>query len=139
MANTYFISGHLDISEQDFDTHYKPHIDSALEEKAYFVVGDAVGADTIAQKYLFACCKTDPSIHKRVVIFHMFDKPRNNIGQFNTMGNFTDDESRDAAMTNSSTKDILYVRSAEESKKLYGKKYRANRISGTEKNRLRRG
>ena len=138
MTDIYFISGHIDISEQDFDIHYKPLINKALEEKAKFFVGDAKGIDTFAQRYLNEYSKTDSSICDRVLVFHMFDKPRNNMGSFKTVGGFKSDEDRDSNMTLNSTKDILYVRSAEESMKLYGKKYRQNRISGTEKNRLRR-
>lgn len=44
---------------------------------------------------------------------------------------------RDRVMTECSDYDILWVRSEEESKELYGAKYRA-RISATEMNRLRR-
>ncbi|KAK4902956.1 hypothetical protein LTR49_026974 [Elasticomyces elasticus] len=44
---------------------------------------------------------------------------------------------RDTRMTLRSDYDILYVRSDEESRKLYGDKYRA-RVSATEMNRLRR-
>lgn len=45
---------------------------------------------------------------------------------------------RDAAMTASSDYDILWVRSDEETKKLYGAKYRPGRVSGTQKNKDRR-
>ena len=44
---------------------------------------------------------------------------------------------RDAHMTLNSDYDILYVRSEEESRKLYAEKYRA-RVSATEYNRRRR-
>lgn len=45
---------------------------------------------------------------------------------------------RDAAMTAASDYDILWVRSDEETKTLYGAKYRAGRISGTQNNQNRR-
>lgn len=135
----YFISGHLDISDEVFSLHYKPSIDLAIkEEKSKFVMGDSVGADTMAQSYLAETAKSVPGLQERVTVFHMFDKPRNNVGNFATHGGFKDDESRDQAMTMFSTDDILWIRSPEESKKLYGKKFRPNRISGTEKNKLRR-
>jgi hypothetical protein len=117
MGEVYFISGHIDLSEQDFITHYKPLLDKAIEEKAMFIVGDAAGTDTMAQKYL-------SEYKERVLIFHMFDKVRNNVGGFKTIGGFKDDESRDKAMTLRSTKNILYIRSEGRSKKLYGKKYK---------------
>ena len=139
-AKVYFISGHLDgLSDEIFSLHYKPSIDLGIgEEKSQFVMGDSVGADTMAQHYLDEMAKSVPGLRDRVTVFHMFDKPRNNVGNFATHGGFKDDESRDRAMTMWSTDDILWIRSAEESKKLYGKKFRANRISGTEKNKLRR-
>ena len=46
-------------------------------------------------------------------------------------GSHTD---RDAVMTGESDYDILWVRPEEETTGLYGKKYRAGRVSGTQKN-----
>lgn len=45
---------------------------------------------------------------------------------------------RDAEMTKASDYDVLWVRPEEETKVLYGKKYRAGRVSGTQKNLERR-
>ena len=42
----YFISGHLSLTQDEFDTHYKALIDEALSHNSSFVVGDAKGADT---------------------------------------------------------------------------------------------
>jgi hypothetical protein len=129
--NTYFISGHLDLSPEAFNMYYKQEIDVAMKEGSHFIVGDAKGTDSMAQTYLRGC------EYKNVTIYHMFDKPRNNVG-FTNKGGFTNDLERDEAMTYNSTHDILWVRSVEESKKILGKKYKAGYISGTEKNRLRR-
>ena len=41
-------------------------------------------------------------------------------------------------MTEDSDRDIAWIRSEEETKKLYGKKYRPGRVSGTQKNIDRR-
>jgi hypothetical protein len=113
----YFISGHLSLTQDEFDTHYKSLIDEALSHNYSFVVGDAKGADTLAQKYLFG--KTD-----RVVVYHMFETPRYNAG-FPTEGGFQSDEERDIAMTNNSDSDIAWVRKGREK-------------SGTQKNLDRR-
>jgi len=129
MSKTYFISGHLELSEQEFDEHYKSKIDKALAEKASFVVGDAPGTDLMAQKYLLG--KTDD-----VTVYHMRKTPRNDMGFF-LRGKFKNDTDKDTAMTNASDKDIAWVRSEEEQKKLFGDKYR-KRVSGTEKNLWRR-
>jgi hypothetical protein len=113
----YFISGHLSLTQDEFDTYYKSLIDEALSHNHSFVVGDAKGADTLAQKYLFG--KTD-----RVVVYHMFETPRYNAG-FPTEGRFQSDEERDIAMTNNSDSDIAWVRKGREK-------------SGTQKNLDRR-
>ncbi|MBD2362960.1 hypothetical protein H6G36_17510 [Anabaena minutissima FACHB-250] len=112
-----FISGHLDLTEAEFDFHYRLKIDKALEENESFVVGDAQGADTLAQQYLLT--KT-----KSVIVYHMLTSPRNNVG-FSTRGGFKSDAERDEQMTLDSHKDIAWVRP--------GKKR-----SGTQKNIDRR-
>jgi hypothetical protein len=114
----YFISGHLDLLESEFEEHYQPRLDVALLESAAFVIGDARGADAMAQAYLAG--KTS-----NVTIYHMFAKPRHDIGHFAMRGGFTSDETRDAAMTEASTADIAWVRPGREK-------------SGTAKNLQRR-
>lgn len=118
MGRVHFISGHLDLSEAEFDTHYRPAIDLALARGDHFVVGDARGADLLAQRYLAAR-------EARVTVFHMFTSPRNNAGSFPTSGGFESDEARDEAMTGASTDDIGWVRPGRER-------------SGTAKNLARR-
>jgi hypothetical protein len=113
----YFISGHLSLTQDEFDIHYKPFIVEALCHNSSFVVGDAKGADTLAQNYLFG--KTD-----RIVVYHMFGSPRYNAG-FPTEGGFQSDEERDNAMTDNSDSDIAWVRKGREK-------------SGTQKNLDRR-
>lgn len=114
---THFISGHLSLSESEFEAHYRPAIDQALARGDAFVVGDARGADAMAQNYLFS--KTDA-----VVVYHLFVRPRHNAG-FRTVGSFTTDEERDRQMTADSDQDIAWVRPGRET-------------SGTQKNRDRR-
>lgn len=113
----HYISGHLDLTSAEFEEHYRPAIDAALGRGESFLVGDARGADAIAQNYLFD--KTEA-----VVVYHMFASPRNNAG-FPTFGGFTSDESRDAKLTADSDQDIAWVRPGREK-------------SGTQKNLDRR-
>lgn len=125
ILNTYFISGHRNITEEEFDFNYKPAIDFALYEtpKAKFVVGDYYGVDIMAQNYLVDVLGVDPN---RITVYHMFDSPRNKNEKITkTKGGFTSDEERDAAMTNASSKDIAFVRDN-------------TKISGTGSNILRR-
>ena len=114
---TYFISGHLDLTEEEFELHYRPRIDQAIEAGCSFVVGDARGADAMALDYLFG--KTE-----NVTVFHMFVEPRNNPG-FDTHGGFECDMERDEALTASSNEDIAWVKPGRQE-------------SGTAKNVLRR-
>ena len=124
----YFISGPLDLTQDEFNRHYQPLIDNALSGSS-FVIGDAKGADYLAQLYLFT--------NYDVTIYHMFDKPRHYIKGIK-IGGFKSDEERDAQMTKDSDADILYIRSPEEMKKRLGKKYNPSYINGTMKNKLRR-
>lgn len=124
--NTYFISGHLDINGDEFLDNYIVSILSAVREPgSSFVVGDARGTDTLAQHALVELM-TPQDLLERVRVFHMFDSPRNNPGSAPTVGGFTSDEERDAAMTAASTHDIAWVRPGREN-------------SGTARNLARRG
>ena len=101
---TYFVSGHLDLTLEEFRTHYVPRIAAALAEDSAFVVGDARGCDLMAQIFL------RDTRALRVQVFHMLDRPRNNVGGFPTVGGFATDGDRDAAMTGASDADIAWVR-----------------------------
>ena len=119
---TYFISGHLDLTREEFDEHYETRIREAVLERAFFVVGDAKGADSMAHSLLYQLLNNQSSNYVRV--FHMFEYPRNNF-QHSVVGGFESDEERDAAMTDSSDEDIAWVRPGKEK-------------SGTAKNLKRR-
>ncbi len=112
-----FISGHLDLTEQEFATHYVPDLQRHLAAGHSFVTGDAPGADTFAQKWL-------KERGANVTVFHMFTSPRFN-ADFATVGGFTSDKERDTAMTGASDTDVARVRPGKES-------------SGTAKNLKRR-
>lgn len=130
---TYFISGHTDLSYNEFISRYKDPIDQAIKNNGIFVIGDAPGVDTYSNSYL---CERNID-NNRVIIYHIGLKPKNNPGNFNTCGGFKNHEEKDATMTLTSDYDILYIRSIEEQKRIYGKEYK-HRISGTEKNLIRR-
>lgn len=121
MANpktiTNFVSGHLDLTLEEFEAYYRPTLDEALARGESFVVGDARGADLMIQNYLLGRTSA-------VAVYHMFTNPRNNTS-FNTVGGFESDEERDARMTADSDRDIAWVRPGREK-------------SGTQKNLDRR-
>lgn len=109
-----FISGHLDLTPEEFNEHYMEKIKSAILRGHSFIVGDARGADTLAQNYLalyaidFTC-------------YHMFESPRNFVDFLKTangsslIGGFTSDKERDEAMTLASDYDIAWVREGRKS------------------------
>ena len=123
--NTVFISGHRNITEEEFETHYAPAIEMEIENNPYtlFVIGDYYGCDIMAQNYLIDVLNYDP---QKITVYHMKESPRNiNPKITNTVGGFQTDEERDSAMTNNSYKDIAFVRNHTE-------------LSGTAQNILRR-
>jgi hypothetical protein len=121
---TYFVSGHRNITQEEFDNNYVPALQKALENKdAYFVIGDYYGVDIMAQNYLIDVLKVDP---RRITVYHMYKSPRNKHPKIqNTKGGFTSDSSRDSQMTRDSDLDIAFVRDPK-------------KISGTAENILRR-
>jgi len=118
MTTVAFVSGHLDLTSEEFEEHYVPKIRAAIQEGASFIVGDASGADTMAQRYLKA------ALYPHVTVYHMLTTPRNNAG-FPKVGGYLSDGDRDKAMTKASTTDIAWVRAGREK-------------SGTAKNLARR-
>jgi hypothetical protein len=113
-----FVSGHLDLTEEEFNKYYVPQIEAACARGCRFVVGDARGADLLFQRHAYA--------HElAVTVFHMFERPRHNVGEFAAIGGFDSDATRDAALTAASSLDIAWVRPGRER-------------SGTAKNLLRR-
>lgn len=123
--DTYFISGHRDITPEEFSLNYEETINAVLAQNpdCLFVVGDYYGTDIMAQNYLLDTLQINP---EHVFVYHMFDKPRNaNPKVVNFCGGYTSDEERDAAMTAVSTDDIAFVRDH-------------TKLSGTAQNILRR-
>jgi hypothetical protein len=118
----YFVSGHLDLTPEEFEQHYLPVLDRTLAEDgdASFVVGDAPGADRLVQLW----CR-ERGLWSRTTVFHMLTAPRHNVGPFSTQGGYAGDNSRDWAMTACTDRDIAWVRPGREK-------------SGTAKNLRRR-
>jgi hypothetical protein len=113
-----FVSGHLDLTDEEFALYYAGPVEQAAARGCRFIVGDARGADLLFQRHAHARGLT-------VVVFHMFERPRHNVGEFPTVGGFATDAARDEAMTAASTFDIAWIRSGREK-------------SGTAKNLKRR-
>lgn len=108
MSKIYFISGHRNITEEEFIQHYEPVLwDKINEPEVSFVVGDCRGVDDRAQRYLKAMGVRD------VTVYHMFEEPMHNSG-FNLKGGFNSDVERDYNMTLDSDEDICWVRKGSE-------------------------
>ena len=117
----YFISGHRNITDEEFMLHYSPRIYDALRDpKAQFVIGECDGVDSLAQKFLIGKIDND-----KVTIFHMGDNPKYYFGEWKLKGGYNTDIHRDSVMTNYSSVDIAWIRNWGEN-------------SGTEQNVLRR-
>lgn len=116
-----FVSGHLTLTQQEFDDHYKDKIDEALKQNHLIIVGDARGCDFMTQQYV-----ANQGHVNKLRVFHMFHSPRCLVegAQVCACG-FESDEQRDESMTAHSTYDIAWVRHGRET-------------SGTQKNLDRR-
>lgn len=109
MKKIYFISGHRDITEKEFNEWYVPVLSKIIQsnEDYHFVVGDCEGVDSMAQNWL----RDNLKCHAKVTVYHMFEKPRYLASMlFNTSGGYKDDISRDSAMTNVSNEDIAFIK-----------------------------
>lgn len=140
-----FISGHLDLTNIEFEKYYIDKINNAIINNHKFVIGNSRGADEMSLNYLLEK-KINP---ENITIFiFSYDKSRNHEEKYKKLGlktyksiNYKKPEDRDKDMTKLSTYDILYVRDPETTRKmieLQGKKYDPNFVSGTMKNLLRR-
>ena len=130
-----FISGHCNLTKNEFEQHYKPKLD--LLQSTPIVIGNAFGADLMSFEYLLT--KSYP-IHL-ITIYHFgtgapisFYKNTN----VKLVEGFTSYTKRDEAMTVASTEDCAWVRPKSETKLLLGKHYSEKRKSGTELNLIRR-
>ena len=121
---TFFISGHRDITEEEFKKNYVPAIRKAYANyEAKFIVGDYIGVDIMAQNYLLDNIKINP---RDITVCHMGNEPMNvNEKVINLIGGFNTDDERDSYMTNHSDEDIAFIRNGKVN-------------SGTEQNILRR-
>lgn len=160
-----FISGHIDLDRPTFTTNYASRLDAAIAAGDTFILSSSRGADTFALQHLLdaGVAKDRITVYLNT---HLPPKPlpkgtkdraakskANNanrrdptpgaIQHYEDLGVGVklvsgDHEKRDTVMTRESDYDVLWVRSEEETRAVYGRKWRPGRVSGTEKNRLRR-
>lgn len=106
---TFFISGHRDLTEEEFEQFYIPKINEVIDKyNADFVIGEYEGADIMAQNYLVDTLNYNLD---KIFVYHMGDKPRcSNPKIKNFISGFSDDIDRDTCMTIDSDEDIAFVR-----------------------------
>lgn len=107
----YFISGHRDLTQEEFNTYYKPKIDHVIanDQNYLFILGTSEGCDTIASKYL-------DSIEAWFKVFPYekeYYKPKNGTGYISN-NIFTSFDERDRYMTLISNFDIAWIRKGKE-------------------------
>lgn len=109
------ISGHLDLTSDEYDEHYSQKIYDAAMSGHSFVVGDARGTDCFAITQLKLIARHREEFKwNRLTIYHMYDSPRALMYSGNFVGGFQSDEERDSAMTAASDYDIAWVRPGRE-------------------------
>lgn len=114
----YFISGHRDLTKEEFDTYYIPLIDEIIRNDVFteFVVGDWEGCDTMFINFLLEQVDYPP-----VTIYHVEEEPRTKYGgesilnceNIYTIKLHTYDEC-DARMTSDSRFDVAWIRPGRE-------------------------
>ncbi|KAF2110853.1 hypothetical protein BDV96DRAFT_650466 [Lophiotrema nucula] len=138
-----FISGPIDASDEYFQEHYVPCIETAIQAGNTFVIGPVMGVDAMALQYLLDHNVPPGNITVYMAHFEYqnsshrahFEQTGVNVKEVGDLGTTTRD--RDAEMTAASTYDILRYRTEEEAKKLYGAGWWP-RVSNTEMNERRR-
>ncbi|KAK0223336.1 hypothetical protein IW262DRAFT_817745 [Armillaria fumosa] len=124
------------------DTHYLPLLRHAMEENHHFIVGPSRGIDTQARQYLLHEARISST---RITVFlnaTEASRLRQKLKSFEASGGKVvvagrNPTERDVTMTKASHYNILRHRTDAECWALYGDAYR-KRVSGTEKNKLRR-
>lgn len=108
----YFVSGHRDLTMEEFDRHYVYQLDRVLAEDPYaeFVVGDWEGCDTIFVKYMEEYY-TDVRIHIFYVFSSRIEEGEFNEYRFHKRDNY---DECDTSMTKNSDFDIAWIRPGRE-------------------------
>ena len=108
----YFVSGHRDLTKEEFVKHYIPLIQKVIKEdpQAAFLVGDWEGCDSMFVRYMEAFYFKVP-----IAIFYV-DILRIKEGKFNIYDfcECTNYDECDASMTANSDFDIAWIRPGRE-------------------------
>lgn len=114
----YFISGHRDLTQEEFDTYYVELIDEIMRNDAFaeFVVGDWEGCDTMAINFLLEQIDYHP-----ITIYHVEEEPRIKYGNESVLNvenvysvKLKNYDECDAKMTKDSVFDVAWIRPGRE-------------------------
>lgn len=136
------VSGHINLQDKEFQQHYIPALDKAITRGDDFYLGGANGADTMAAQYLISKGVKPSKI--TIFIYEKYSEAEEEariVAQQMAViivSGFSSYTDRDATMTQKSDYDIAWVRPPELQKQLLGDKYNPKKISGTERNLIRR-
>jgi hypothetical protein len=100
---TAMISGHTDLTEENFKKFYVAKIDEYVAKGYSFVIGGAEGTDTMAQKYL----ADFPDVE--VTVYDKGTQKNVHCDRFKHLNGFKTYPERDAAMTDASSTDIAIL------------------------------
>lgn len=137
--STAFISGHTDLTSQEFSDHYVDKITEAINQGHQFVIGHSAGADTMGLNYLL-----QHRVNPQSISIYVYDRYQSGVAdKYQKLGvkvvtGYTSYGSRDGAMTKDSDYDILWVRPPELARQMMGNQYKEGHITGTERNLTRR-
>lgn len=139
IVKTAFISGHTDLSGEEFLLHYAKRLKEAVKKNHNFVMAGAHGADLLCLNYLIVVKKISPS---RISIY-LHEKYSDRFEILQSLGlkvysGFSTHSGKDAMMTKYSDYDIAWLRPDEVARLRYGDNWKKGDISATEKNLIRR-
>jgi hypothetical protein len=128
MKVTHFVTGHLDITPEQFREHYVPLLEQACKEAdSEFVMGTAPGADHMTLEWLLANGVAPGRI--TVCVLERFRDTELPAG-VKRIGHFPSHEKCDAAMAAMSHYCIAWVRPEEETRRIVEAKITAGEIPG---------
>lgn len=100
----YFVSAHNDLTDEEFLLYYRDRLLGAIQNGGTFLITDGKGADEKIARFL-----RDNKGY--TTIYHLYNRPNHNYGNFLTKGGYNNEIERDIAMSIDSTQDILWIKS----------------------------
>lgn len=103
-AKVAMVSGHTDLTAEEFNKFYKEKIDNLIAQGYCFVVGGAEGADKLTQLYL----ANYPAV--QVTVYDKGTQKNIHCERYAHMNGFKSYPERDEAMTEASSTDVAILR-----------------------------